>query len=368
MRIDLDKLSPFDQALWRAAAEPGWPWSLPEAVTRSFVGGVGQLTVWTVIAETDPAARLLERARGTVVDVTHLGSVVLLLVAEYGRPYVVGVWPTAEEGVYNLIGSVPVTDERWRRVERWVASGAAQVGGCALNDVDIDGIGAALGEHGRVEVSRLAARVLADGSSYSRGWAESRLHERPTYQQAVEEVAGKASIRTLTLHVKDRLSLHLRRNAGATYYGGEFRLFEHVVLGALVASGARRRDLLSGRERHSAAAAETAIAVRLPTGLFSDPNLVAELLESLVEQRGTGIAVLHRNPYLHVAVTDYLDGSNADLFVTNDDQVVIYPGYRASVGSLTRLTEHLAERFSARDIADVPALSPPTVDELFTTG
>jgi hypothetical protein len=67
-------------------------------------------------------------------------------------------------------------------------------------------------------------------------------------------------------------------------------------------------------------------------------------------------------------VTDYLDGSNFDAFITSDDRVLIYPGYRASMGALTRLTEHLAERFAAREVANVQASTPPTRDELFTTG
>lgn len=140
------------------------------------------------------------------------------------------------------------------------------------------------------------------------------------------------------------------------------------MLSALVGAASRRRSLLTGRQRKVHTRQEHAIAVQMPTGIFSNPESVSALLEALSEQRGVGIAVLHRNPYLHVAVTDYLDGSNFDAFVTFDDRVIIYPGYRASVGALTRLTEHLAERFAAREVADVAASTPPTRDELFTTG
>lgn len=175
-------------------------------------------------------------------------------------------------------------------------------------------------------------------------------------------------MRTLTVRVGELLSMHLRRQAGATFYGGSFRLFEEVVLVALVASAGQRRALLSGRERQAHVRAEHAIAVHMPSGVFSDAESVSELLEALSEPRGVGVAVLHRNPYLHVAVTDYLDGSNFDAFVTSDDSVVIYPGYRASAGAFTRLTEHIAEQFAAREVADVAASKPPTRDELFTTG
>jgi len=370
MPVDLDTLSSFDRALWTAANAGAAPRSLRDTVMDTFSGErQNQLTVWTVIAEqTDPVERLARLAGESVALYRRLGPVGLVLVDARSGPFVVSVWPTAENGIFHLIGTVPVTDDRWRRVERWVGNAAPGVVPFVLNEADFDSMGASLAEHGRVEVSRLAARVLSDGSSYTRGWRESRRRSRPTYRQAVGEVEGLASIRTLTLHVADALSLHLRRQAGATYYGGSFRLFEDVVLLALVTSAGRRRRLLSNRARQSSGVAESAIGVKLPAGMFADPDHIAQLLDTLSEQRGTGIAVLHRNPYLHVAVTDYLDGSNFDAFVTSDDEVVIYPGYRASVGALTRLTEHLAERFAAREVVDVPASVPPTTEELFTTG
>jgi hypothetical protein len=361
---------PFDAALWAASLEHRAHGSRRDLVHSSFLGDrEDQLTVSTIIAdECEPAERLAQAGAGTVSGFTWAGPIGVLRVGDREDAYVVSVWPTTEDSVYHLVGTVPVTDERWRRVERWLTNSAPRLVPFVLNQADFDSIGAALAEHGRVEVSRLTARVLRDGSSYTRGWPEARRSPRPTYSQALAEVEDFASVRTLTVRVGDLLSLHLRRQAGATFYGGSFRLFEDVVLAALVASAARRRALLSGRERKAHVRTEKAIAVQMPSGIFADAESVSELLEALSDQRGVGIAVLHRNPYLHVAVTDYLDGSNFDAFVTSDDSVLIYPGYRASAGALTRLTEHIAERFAAREVADVPASKPPTRDELFTTG
>ena len=359
----------FDSALWSAAQRAQAPESLHDLVQATFRRERDQLTVETVIADGfEPGERLALAGAGAVSGCAWAGPIAVLRIGEGEDAYTVGVWPTTEPGIYHLVGTVPVTDERWRRVERWLANSAPRVVPFVLNQADFDGIGAALTEHGRVEVSRLTARVLTDGSSYTRGWAEGRRSPRPTYTQALGEVDDFASVRTLTVHVGDMLSLHLRRQAGATFYGGSFRMFEEVVLSALVGAASRRRSLLTGRQREVHTRQEHAIAVQMPTGIFSNPESVSALLEALSEQRGVGIAVLHRNPYLHVAVTDYLDGSNFDAFVTFDDRVIIYPGYRASVGALTRLTEHLAERFAAREVADVAASTPPTRDELFTTG
>ena len=359
----------FDSALWAAAESGRAPTSLRDIVHATFRGERDQLTVATVIADgCEPGERLAQAGAGAVSGFAWAGPIAVLRIGEGADAYTVAAWPATERSVYHLVGTVPVTDERWRRVERWLANSAPRVVPFVLNQADFDGVGAALAEHGRVEVSRLTARVLTDGSSYTRGWAEGRRSPRPTYTQALGEVEEFASVRTLTVHVGDLLSLHLRRQAGATYYGGSFRIFEEVVLSALVGAASRRRSLLTGRQRQLHVRQEHAIAVQMPTGIFRNPESLSALVEALSEQRGVGIAVLHRNPYLHVAVTDYLDGSNFDAFVTFDDRVIIYPGYRASVGALTRLTEHLAERFAAREVADVAASTPPTRDELFTTG
>ena len=367
-----DNRESFDDAIWAAAEKGHAPPSLRDLVHATFRRQgtkPDQLTVATLIADGEGAVQRLADAGGRYIEAAAWAGPVGVLRVEHGSgPYVVSIWPTAVDGVLHVVGTVPVTDERWRRVERWVANSAPRIVPFVLNQADFDGVGAALAEHGRVEVSRLTARVLKDESSYTRGWAEGRRTSRPTYSQALDEVEGVASVRTLTVHVADRLSLHLRRHAGATYYGGDFRLFEDVVLGALVGAAGRRKELLSGRARQAHVTPERAIAIEMPSGIFSEPDAVADLLTALSEQRGVGIAVLHSNPYLHVAVTDYLDGSNFDAFVTAEDRVVIYPGYRASAGALTRLTEHLSERFAAREVTDVRASTPPTKAELFTTG
>ncbi len=366
----IDTLKPFDRILWAAAEEGNAPPALRDLVSLAFGGErEDQLTVATVIADVDePGERLAQAGAGVLAGIARAGPITVLRVGEGDDGYVVAIWPTTEDGVHHLLATVPVTDERWRRVERWVGSSAPLIVPFTLNEADFAGVGASLAEHGRVEVSRLTARVLGDGSSYTRGWPEGRRTRRPTYAQALGEVESFAFVRTLTVHVGEALSLHLRRQAGATYYGGSFGMFEDVVLNALVAAAARRKALLNGRERRLGVRQERAIAIQMTAGIFAEAESISELLGTISEQRGVGIAVLHRNPYLHIAVTDYLDGSNFDAFVTTDDQVTIYPGYRATVGALTRVTEHIAERFAAREVHDVEASTPPTRDELLTTG
>ena len=238
----------FDTALWAAAERGQAPASLRDIVQATFRSERDQLTVATVIADgCEPGERLAQAGAGAVSGFAWAGPIAVLRIGEGEDAYTVAVWPAAEQDVYHLVGTVPVTDERWRRVDRWLANSAPRVVPFVLNQADFDGVGAALAEHGRVEVSRLTARVLTDGfSPNTRGWAEGRRSPRPTYTQALGEVEEFASVRTLTVHVGDALSLHLRRQAGATFYGGSFRIFEEVVLSALVGAASRRRSPLDG--------------------------------------------------------------------------------------------------------------------------
>jgi hypothetical protein len=327
--------------------------------------GESQLTFWTLIADGDaPLARLSDAAAdGTIREVNEVGDVGLIRAQDREGQFQVSLWPSRADDVYLLVGTAPVTDARWKRVERWVRRAAPRLVSFLLNESEISGICSGLAEHGRVEVSRLTARIREDDSSFSRGWREGRTKLRPTYQQALEEARGKM-IRTLTLHVENGLSLHLRRDAGATYYSGDFEVFASSVLSQLVSAAAQRRKLLDGRQRTAPSPAETAIAVKVPTGTFDDTEATEDLIEAMLGQRSTGVAVLHRNPYLHIAITDYLDGSNFDAFVTRSDEIAIHPGYRATIGALSRLTERMAQTFGGVEVAEIAAAPIPTKDEL----
>ena len=215
--------------------------------------------------------------------------------------------------------------------------------------------------------SRLTARDLSDGSSYTRGWPEQRRRPRPSHREALAEASNMA-VRTLTLHIGNQLLVQLRREAGATFYSGDYQLFESVVMDGLEDAAARRRSLLADRERRLDEPAPRPLVVRTRAATFGEPEAVTDLLDSLERQESTSVAVFHRNPYLHVAVTDYADGSNFDLFVNRSDEVVVIPGYRASVTSLARLTDTVGERFAAVAVDEVTSLPAPTLEDLFGEG
>ena len=50
--------------------------------------------------------------------------------------------------------------------------------------------------------------------------------------------------------------------------------------------------------------------------------------------RGTSVSVLHGNPYVHLSILDYHDGSAFDLWVLDRQRLIIVPQLKASIPPL----------------------------------
>lgn len=323
-----------------------WLWDLPQgeldalellSLARAAAeDGVEfpQISVTTAIAEddVDPLTVLAERGIG-IEDHRPSKWGGLLRARLKQRRYTVVVHNLGS-GVLHLLGSVPFTERPWERVDRsWLPAAHPRLAGVILNRADFESIGDLLGQLGEVHVTRMTARVLRDGSSYSRGWPEAQ----PTHRQALSEAEGMI-VNTLRLSTDSSL-IHLRRSAGATFYRGDWQVFIEIVLGRLAEAAEERRRMLSGRDRDPVAPVLETLVMDLQPDVASAPSTRERILESINELRGARTAVLHANPYLHVVATDHLDGSSFDILITDDHQLTIVPGIRSSTGSLARITD-----------------------------
>jgi hypothetical protein len=344
-------LNAFDAWLWSADADPAHRLRLEDLASRAAADGVKlpQLTVLTLISEGPTPGEALHDARG-VEEVRRFGGVELILTSMASRGYVAAAWPTGEPGVFHLTGSVPVTDDRWERVERvWMNAVGSRLAPVILNRQDFDNIGHTLAEHGSVETTRMTARVLRDSSSYTRGWPQVAGARRPSHGEALSEADGMI-VRTITLDVAGRTRVQLRRSSGASFLRGDFRLFCDVVLGALARAAGERRQLLADRQREPLAPVRETVSIAVDRVDLDDPRVRGELLSTLAALRGVQAAVMHENPYLHVLVTDFANASTFDVLITDDGRLDIVPGLRSSIGSLARITDALGVALGMRDI------------------
>lgn len=117
----------FDNALWAAAESGHAPTSLRDVVEATFRGDRHQLTVAAVIADgCEPGERLAQAGAGAVSGFAWAGPIAVLPIGEGEDAYTVAAWPAADQGVYHLVGTAPVTDERWRLTEHLAERFAAR--------------------------------------------------------------------------------------------------------------------------------------------------------------------------------------------------------------------------------------------------
>src|SRR3546814_17516061 len=103
---------------------------------------------------------------------------------------VLSLWPQVN-GIVQMVATVPASDGRWQRVERWVARSSRALVPCYLNEDDFLGVGESLGTIGAVEVSKLTWR---DGlQSHAVGYRANR----PSLAEAVfRDVPNSGQVRT----------------------------------------------------------------------------------------------------------------------------------------------------------------------------
>lgn len=336
-----------------------WLWSLDQrALERLSLEGLQrraaeasatfpQITATTLLYDAaDPVSRVARTATGAEDwRATRWGGLIRAQMKD--KPYVVVVWKAEQEGVMHFLASPPWTDSRWRRVEgSWINAAAPDVARVLLNNDEFHSLGDTLSEFGSVAVSRMAARVLADNSSYTRGWPGDEAGDHPDHRAALSEVQPGMAVQTLTLTVGSLVAIHLRRQAGATFYRGDFRFFVSVVLARLAAAAAERRAVLTGHQRKVSERISSAIVMTFDKTVVT--GLRERLMESFAKTSGVRAAVLHGNPYLHLIVTDYMNGSNFDVVVTEQDRLRVLPGFKATPASLARITDVIGDALGMR--------------------
>lgn len=347
----------FDEVLWGLSDESLSSLRLEDfpLVALSGRAPLPQITIATALCADASAVEVVAAGGVGVLETRETTWGGLLRAQHRQSEYVVAV--VQDGGVVQFFGSQPYTDHRWRRVEEsWVSHGAPLLSPVSLGRPAFERLASGLSEYGRIGVSRLTARVLDDHSSYTRGWKQGQQ----AFRAALAEIGDNMTPLTFTLSVSDgRLAVHLRRNGGATYYSGQWPIFLEAVVTPLRMAAAERFALLNeSRKSHHGELSRLVLA--LGTDRLQSESARTDLLDGMRSLRGVRLAVMHENPYLHVLVSDHLDGSSFDVFVTDDAELHLIPGTRASLGALGRVTDALA------DALGLEALSAEGVEDLIT--
>jgi hypothetical protein len=94
------------------------------------------------------------------------------------------------------------------------------------------------------------------------------------------------------------------------------------------------------------------LVVRFERDQFEDVEENKRFIQSMRSMHTTSVSVLHGNPYIHLGLIDYLDGSAFDLWVLDAQELIIVPQMHASIGSIQRLVNHVFDTYAEGEIVD----------------
>ena len=157
----------------------------------------------------------------------------------------------------------------------------------------------------------------------------------------------------------------LARNGVAKFMAGDIGLFQKSILTSVARISSSKHGVFRNSSRQPGSTEVSAIDLQFGETAFQgrDDNLA--FISSLDQMARSGIAVLHENPYVHVSLIDFFDGSAYDIFATSRKAVTIVPQVGASPFSLNRLCNHIFENFREGLIAK-PEDKIRTIEEVLT--
>jgi hypothetical protein len=137
----------------------------------------------------------------------------------------------------------------------------------------------------------------------------------------------------------------ISRDCICYYLSGKVEYLFNCIIPSMITRGERKRHGFKNVERHSGQGDVRPLTISFDRDLLTDRIHNEVLARAVSSIQRSAIAVYHMNPYLHLSLTDFIDGSTMDIVSTSASEVSIYPGYNCSFYSLTRVSEEISKNF-----------------------
>ncbi len=67
------------------------------------------------------------------------------------------------------------------------------------------------------------------------------------------------------------------------------------------------------------------LAINFPEEEFSKVENHKKFIEIISSLSETSVSILHGNPYIHLSIVDYIDASTYDLWVVDNNRILLVP-------------------------------------------
>jgi hypothetical protein len=137
------------------------------------------------------------------------------------------------------------------------------------------------------------------------------------------------------------LQATITRDGTTTLSDGNVELFFNYLLEDYVSFGQEKAELFTDKERSRDTGDIQEIEIQFANPVFQSTTDNEDLITALSDLSRSSVTVYHKNPYAHISVLDFNDGSSCDVFVTDSKTIKIVPSYRGSTNFLMRISDKL---------------------------
>jgi hypothetical protein len=134
----------------------------------------------------------------------------------------------------------------------------------------------------------------------------------------------------------------MARDGQLKFIDGNVDVFFNNLVSVYAELGQEKVEVFSDKERSRDTGDINQIELEFEEQVFQRVEDNVHLIDALENLKNSSITVYHNNPYAHVSVFDFIDGSSCDVFITEPDSVSIVPSYRGSLNSLMRISEQIS--------------------------
>ena len=141
------------------------------------------------------------------------------------------------------------------------------------------------------------------------------------------------------------LHAFLARDATFYYYAGRAGLIFSKIVPLVVEVATRKGRLFSNRARPRGEAVLNPIQIEYEKDVLMSPGDNLRLVRALAKLDRGAVTVYHLNPYVHVSLVDFVDGSSFNIYSGESDKILIVPNFNCTVHSLMRIHEQINRDF-----------------------
>lgn len=149
----------------------------------------------------------------------------------------------------------------------------------------------------------------------------------------------------------------MSRDGQTKFQSGDASVYFNNYLPAYTNKGQEKADLFTDKERSIETGEVNEIEIEFDQQVFRTSEDNRSLIQALSNISQSSVTVYHKNPYAHVSVLDYVDGSSCDVFVTESDTISLIPSYRGSLNSLMRISDQISREFQEGSVREQQPLN-----------